>query len=270
MNRLSKWIAQNTGKSIALSIGLICVLLIMGTVAASRLESFVGDTQHILVSGQNQWYSGSNASLRVIVRNHQKQTPIPNANVRVMLSEPKKKGFRKRAVLFRGKTDKNGTVEANFALPNDMAGRYELSVAAQSRHGKDNMTRLITIKRATKTLLTTDKPIYQPGQTIHIRTLSLMRPKLTPAANQEIVLQVEDPKGNRIFKKSLHTSDWGIASADCELADEINLGRYTVKVTLGDETVEKRVNVKRYVLPKFEVDFSSDKTFYLPTQTMKV
>jgi len=241
----------------------------MATVVVSRLESFVGDTQHILVSGQNQWYSGSNASLRVIVRNHRNLTPIANANVRVMLSEPKKKGFRKRDVLFRGKTDKNGTVEANFAVPSDMVGHYELSVAAQSRHGKDNMTQPITIKKTTKTLLTTDKPIYQPGQTIHIRTLSLMRPKLTPAANQEIVLQVEDAKGNRIFKKTLHTSDWGIASADCELADEVNLGRYTVKAALGDETVEKKITVKRYVLPKFKVDFKSDRTFYLPNQTMK-
>src|SRR6185369_13306249 len=115
----------------------------------------------------------------------------------------------------------------------------------------------------------TDKPIYQPGQTIHVRALALRAFDLAPAARGEVLMEIEDGKGNKVFKKTLTTSEYGIAQADFTLADEVNMGDYRVRVAHGDVTSEKTVAVKRYVLPKFKSDVKSDRSFYLPKETIK-
>ena len=50
-------------------------------------------------------------------------------------------------------------------------------------------------------LLTTEKPIYQPGQTIHVRALALDRSNHEAAASRKLTFEVEDSRGNKVFKK---------------------------------------------------------------------
>ena len=118
--------------------------------------------------------------------------------------------------------------------------------------------------------MTTDKPLYQPGQVIHIRTLSLEHPGKLPAAGKKMLVEVEDPKGNKMFKREMEVSRFGIASADFQLASEINMGVYAIRAILdGKEQQEKKVEVKRYVLPKFNVKVETDRSFYMPGDTVK-
>ena len=50
-----------------------------------------------------------------------------------------------------------------------------LVIETHSRLGTDRIERPVTMQRDYRVLLTTDKPIYQPGQMIHIRALALER-----------------------------------------------------------------------------------------------
>ena len=50
-----------------------------------------------------------------------------------------------------------------------------LIVETSSAAGKHRVEQPVTIQREYRLLLSTDKPLYQPGQTIHIRSLSLAR-----------------------------------------------------------------------------------------------
>ncbi len=43
-----------------------------------------------------------------------------------------------------------------------------------------------------------------------------------PAAN--LIFDIQDSRGNKVFKKVTHTDEFGVASADFALADEVNLG----------------------------------------------
>jgi hypothetical protein len=128
--------------------------------------------------------------------------------------------------------------------------------------------------------LTTDKPLYQPGQTMHVRALALDGPTRAAAADQPLTLEVEDAKGNKVFKRRGRTDRFGISSADFELADEVNFGPYHVRALLGDGdavyTQEKTVTVDRYVLPKFKVaiELSKDagrqqQSYYTPGETVE-
>jgi len=70
---------------------------------------------------------------------------------------------------------------------------------------------------------------------------------------------VEDSRGNKVFKKAVRTDEWGIASAEFGLADEVNLGTYHLRALMGEgwagarNAAEIALNVERYVLPKFKV-----------------
>ncbi|HET8826724.1 MAG TPA: MG2 domain-containing protein, partial [Terriglobales bacterium] len=115
-------------------------------------------------------------------------------------------------------------------------------------------------------LLTTEKPIYQPGQTIHVRALALDRANHQAVADKRLVFEVEDSRGNKVFKKITRTDKFGIASAEFGLADEVNLGTYHLRALMGDgesptNTAELALNVQKYVLPKFKVavEFNSGK-----------
>src|SRR6202020_3477461 len=84
------------------------------------------------------------------------------------------------------------------------------------------------------TLPTTEKPIYQPGQTIHVLALALDRANHEGAIRRKLAFEVEDSRGNKVFKKATETDRFGIASAEFSLADEVNLGAYHVRALMGD------------------------------------
>src|SRR5262249_8815957 len=69
--------------------------------------------------------------------------------------------------------------------------------------------------------------------------------------------------------RTFKTNEFGVASVDFQLADEVNMGDYHLRAFVGEVKAEKTVNVKRYVLPKFKVEVKADKTFYLPKETIK-
>ena len=107
-------------------------------------------------------------------------------------------------------------------------------------------------------LLTTEKPIYQPGQTIHVRALALDRANHEATASRKLTFEVEDSRGNKVFKKVTQTDKFGVASAEFGLADEVNLGTYHLRALMDGadgtaNTAEIALNVERYVLPKFKV-----------------
>src|SRR5262249_49276958 len=76
-----------------------------------------------------------------------------------------------------------------------------------------------------------------------------------------------DPKNNVIFKHTGKTSEFGIASADCDLATELIEGTYTINCKVGDTQSQMPVQVMKYVLPKFKVELKLDRPYYQPGET---
>ena len=250
------WLAAASILLVSLA-GLGVQTLRVTTRRASPAEAFV--------YGQSELTPGLPAEFRVFVRDAADVRPIPEAEVRAFLVST----AGKRIALGTGKTDANGMAQASAKLPKDLAeGDYKLVVKVASTAGTANVERPLTVKRSFRTMITTDKPLYQPGQVIHIRSLSLATADLRPAAGQDAVIEVQDPKGNKVFKKRLKTSDYGIVSADFQLADQVNTGDYTISSTIGDTTSERSVTVRRYVLPKFRINLTTDRGYYRPGQKL--
>ncbi len=221
-----------------------------------------------LSSGQ-EFFAGSPAVLRCEVHGVKSLTetvPLAGAAVTVRLRGPDGKEFP----LYSGKADVDGVAAVKFQVPDVPAGSYKLEVATRSALGEEKLERDVKVKSAPRVLLVTDKPLYQPGQLIHIRALALSAFDLKPAAGAALTFEVEDAKGNKVFKYATKTTEHGIVSADFQLADEVNQGDYRIRAVLGDQQAEKTVTVKPYVLPKFKSDVKADKSYYLPKETVKV
>src|SRR5207249_1006044 len=104
------------------------------------------------------------------------------------------------------RTGHDGSVAPRFQVPDWPDGAYQLRVTAATKRGPETVTRGVKLRRSYRLMLSTDKPIYQPGQVIRLRALALRRPDLKPRAGQEIAFAVIDPKGNVIFRDRVPTS----------------------------------------------------------------
>ncbi len=207
---------------------------------------------HIL--GQQSYLAGGEAAVRVIVTDSQDAVIAGRGNVQIELLVPD----QKPRPLFVGRLNRRGTTEAQFHFPAGVVGSYQLRYLVDTQIGSTEFTQPVRLEDKVSILLTTEKPLYQPGQTIHVRALALDRSNHEAAASRKLTFEVEDSRGNKVFKKATQTDKFGIASAEFGLADEVNLGTYHLRALMGESeapsnTAEIALNVERYVLPKFKV-----------------
>lgn len=222
------------------------------------------DPQETVILGQKAVAAASPAAWRILVRHRASLAPVRGANVKLALTD-KSSGIIKLGTF---RTDTDGTVPDSVNIPEIAPGEYELVVDVNSSLGRDHISKKVEVQHPTRILLSSDKPLYQPGQTIHLRGMVLNARTQKPFTNQPVTFEVSDPKGNKIFKETHKLSSFGIASADFVLATELNLGRYEIRAIAGPATAEHTVEVKRYVLPKFKTSVTTDKSYYLPGQTV--
>lgn len=254
--------------AVVTGVGLQHLGDIIAAPAAVATNEFLPSPLETRILGANTVLSGSRTALRIVTLDHRSGAPVAAAGVRVSLVTRGANGQPNEQTLYKGYTNRRGTVDAAFTMPALPQGGYELRVNTTSTLGTDSFTTPLTVTAATQILLTTDKPLYQPSQTIHLRALALNRPDLKPAAKQAVLFEVEDAKGNKVFKKELNSGEFGVAATEFVLADEVNFGRYTVRAIMGDSITEKKVTVDRYVLPKFKTLLTTDKSYYLPGETI--
>jgi len=207
----------------------------------------------IRILGEKEYIAGSQAAIRVIVVDANSNA-AQSGSLHIELLVPN----RDPLPLFPGNLNHRGTVEASFRFPAEYVGNYEMSFSVDTPIGSTEYTQPVQLSDKASILLTTEKPIYQPGQTIHARTLALDRSVGHAAANRKLTFEVEDSRGNKVFRKITETDKFGIASAEFSLADEVNLGTYHLRALMGDlqtpsNTAEIALQVERYVLPKFKV-----------------
>lgn len=246
--------------------GLLLAALVLGGLAGlavfyARLPQHL--SQHeTLVLGQSRWAPGSEALVRVLVRDGSSGQPLANASVEAQLQPA-------GGAVFSGATDASGTALVRLKVPADAAAEQTLVVNTRSPLGSDRVEQPITVERDFKLLLSTDKPIYQPGQEIHLRVLALSAFDLTPAAGQEMEVIIADGKGNKVFRQKVTTSEYGTAWTDFQLAGEVNTGAYKISAVLGNSSSEKTVTVEHYVLPKFEVTLETERAYYRPGDVVR-
>lgn len=241
------------------TIGILLALTAI-SMAFSHRPAPLGD---LLVEGPTVVAPGSRAVLRVAAFATEKIGEVkPAVGARVVAV------FDGRTV-YEGATDPRGGADVAFVVPDLKEGEYDFSVEVDTAGGKVRHAQKIRLLRAVKIMLVSDKPLYQPGQLIHLRALALADLTLKPHADMPLLFEIEDAKGNKVFKQRVTTSAYGVAAVDFQLADEVNMGDFRVNASLGEFKAEKTVNVSKYVLPKFKIELKTEKSFYQPLSVVK-
>lgn len=176
-----------------------------------------------------------------------------------------------------GVSDRDGNATLDFSVPVELnESRLRLEVKG-SRAG---LVRLVSTdlfaNLTTRISLTTDKPLYQPGQTIHVRILA-QKPDGSAAAQKKFVLRIEDPEDTMLHRAELTTSRFGVAATSWQIPANARLGEYRVGGEIEEEEDHPKfwwnwhkIRISRYDLPNFSVKARPDRPYYLPGQNAQV
>lgn len=169
-------------------------------------------------------------------------------------------------------TDKEGYALLDLVLPSNLSTiRGELHVTGTRDGIIAEAEGEVQVDTMVRTIITTDKALYQPGQTMHIRALALS-PAKRAIPNENIVIRILDPESVAVFVTTARSSRFGVVNADWPIPDNVRLGDYRIAVDREGENYEAgfSVRISRYELPNFSVNVEPDRGFYLPGQNAKV
>jgi len=187
-----------------------------------------------------------------------------------------------------GTTDASGYAVLSLSLGDD-AQNHDLQLAVQAQRGniKKDAENDLKLGAPTRILVQTDKPLYQPGQVLHIRALVFGDEHRAEAA-KKIYIQVEDQDGTIVFRDERNSSRFGVVATDWTIPDRLKLGEYRIMAKtfsgqfaddadsddddnpLSAAADRKTIRISRYELPTFVVNAKPDRTYYLPGEDAAV
>ena len=216
------------------------------------------------------------APLEAVVRAVQPVTLRPVSGVKLQATLEVSDSDSRPDLKASATTDSRGYARLQFVLPANsdtsdptleikgQLGGYTATLSGEELH----------TYRFSKFLLSTDKSLYQPGQTLHARILAL-GPDHHAVANAPLELRIVDLDDTLVFRASLKTSRFGIASVDWPIPANQRLGTYSLQSDFSDDDSEEgtgsaSIKISRYDLPNFAVTVKPDRSFYLPGQNAEV
>ena len=161
-------------------------------------------------------------------------------------------------------SDASGLAELEADLTDFTAGAATLRLSSAGASGQALLSVPIDFVSTKRIQVTTDKPRYQPGQTMHLRVLAVEAGDRSPSANQPIVFEIFDGAENRVHRHTETSNAYGVAAIDFKLADRVNEGTYLIRTQVGETAVEERVIVERYRLPRMLVTFQLERSWLSP------
>ncbi|XP_036454018.1 alpha-2-macroglobulin-like [Colossoma macropomum] len=119
------------------------------------------------------------------------------------------------------------------------------------------------------TFIQTDKPIYNPGQTVNFRVVTVDT-NFVPLKQEYSMLTLEDNKGNRIGQWTNVSSTGLIVQLSHKLNPEAPEGQYKVKANIGDRSITHNFKVKKYALPRFEITVKTPEKQSVGEEELKI
>nr|XP_053627786.1 murinoglobulin-2-like [Cherax quadricarinatus] len=120
-----------------------------------------------------------------------------------------------------------------------------------------NISRTVSISLKSSnqvTFIQTDKYLYEPGENVKFRILTVTGPYLNVSTDQYPLVWIETPSRTRIAQWKTVDNTAGLVHLDFDLADEPEKGLYTIYVDTQEESHSTtNFKVEDFVLPRFEV-----------------
>ncbi|MEE9583321.1 MAG: MG2 domain-containing protein, partial [Dehalococcoidales bacterium] len=226
-------------------LGAVLVLIIFASIMpgcrpAEAAESYIAVVPKVLHSGSRE-----GISLTLL-----KGEKLIAGEVEVAL-------LKQGEEILKVKKNISGKGTIDFDIPDIEEGDYEIRVKGNGFEDKAP----VRVEKSFLIFLETDKPIYKPGQTIHMRVITLnsgLRPVSEP-----VTIEILDAKGIKIFRSQVDTDDYGMTSLELPISQEPNLGVWKIIALTDEGKTQLDVKVEKYVLPKYEVKIELAREWFL-------
>jgi CD109 antigen len=233
-------------------VSLILILTLLATMIPACCPTPVGAAESYMAVIPKVFYTGQTEELSLTLFSGDN---LASGDVEVaLLKEGNQVSSAKKSI--------NGKGTIALDVPDVEAGEYQIRV--KTAGFEDTAT--VKVEKSFLTFLETDKPIYKPGQTIHIRLITL-NSELRPL-EEEVTVEVLDAKGIKIFRNQVTTDEYGMASLELPLSEEPNLGVWKITAATEDGKTQLDVRVEEYVLPKYEINVELPKQWFLVDETI--
>jgi hypothetical protein len=181
----------------------------------------------------------------------------------------------KREIKASGVTNSIGEASLEFKLPGPLkAEDVEINVIARREGFLQEAREEVGLLHSNQIMVSTDKPLYQPGQTLRVRILAMDRDRKA-WANIDGKLKIEDMEDTTVFRADFKTSRFGVADVDWKIPEGARLGDYRIDAHIGPESPRRLwganwIKISRYDLPNFVVNVKPDRGYYLPGQNAEI
>jgi len=176
----------------------------------------------------------------------------------------------------KGITDAQGDAVLEFPLPMEMTGpNGTLRVSGHKGLLIRSVEQDIQFWPVRRLLIDTDKDIYQPGQTLHVRALMFLADR-SAAPGAKLDIKITDESNSLVFRDTQVTDSFGVIHADWPISSNLRLGNYMILVTEADKdeshaaSAAQSVHIYRYDLPNFSVTTKPDHSYYLSGQNAEI
>jgi uncharacterized protein YfaS (alpha-2-macroglobulin family) len=101
----------------------------------------------------------------------------------------------------------------------------------------------------------TDKPIYRPGHSVHVKAVLRWRQQDALAAfdRGDVEMVASDPNDKVIFRRQVKVDGFGAVQASFPVPATAALGNYAIRIQVGDAQAAGAFEVQEYRKPEFEV-----------------
>ncbi len=199
--------------------------------------------------------------------------PIAKANVEFFAFRQRHTGGNNYTVdtkNFAESTDENGQAFMPIAKDNEGRNRdFQWIATATTRDGRLAYLGFHNVWRADyydyqynegKTFMITDRPVYRPGQAVEFKFWICQAQydleDKSSFAHQSFVVEVHNPKGEKVFTDTLTSDNYGGINGKFELPADATLGQYQLYVV---NRGGGSFRVEEYKKPEFEVTVEAPK-----------
>jgi uncharacterized protein YfaS (alpha-2-macroglobulin family) len=104
----------------------------------------------------------------------------------------------------------------------------------------------------------TDKPIYRPGHTVHVKSVLRWRERdaVRPFDRPSVELTASDANDKVVSRQTLTVDEFGAVQASFPVPATAALGYYSLRVSSGEQQATNSFEVQEYRRPEFEVQLT--------------
>lgn len=159
---------------------------------------------------------------------------------------------------------------AEIALPDVADGDYRLRAHVSSPLGDGEVDLPLPLYAPARIHLLTDRPLYEPGNTVKFRAVALRARDLSPIEGRPGTWFVRDPEGTVLLEEKAPAGDWGVVAGSFPLDRAAATGAWQVGWRSGNDERWAEFRVEPFELPRFRIEAAADAAYYRAGAAPKV